>query len=594
MNDGQNCGEHANCGRNQRLTFKKVSGNDGIINFKVKANIPGAYNFTYETTHQGRAVVNKRNHNFLTNEDLYPVNFEVYPRITSVTPNAGSLGGNTLVTIAGSGFLSDGLGGTVSVTVGDVECAVESMTETQILCRTPAGSEEPPSFMESRLALFTDTPGESSSEFHKMHWSLNEINNAQRCKEVCAADYSCVAFIFQDQDATWNGCWIIDYHGADADSEATFRSEKWHAWANAQSGYIPWANRAVETTCFTGRGETYEGTAATTNRGHACKTGTFCRNPNPAEQKIPYCQQERDDSWVACQVVGCGQEPPKYSGNRGIATALQKKWVPDGGDYGQVSPAHFHNEAKHWIHPAFYLSGGKDHFFYSQDRAADYYMLWTKNYFIAPFAGEFSFFGISDDRMQLYTDFDPASGEYQKDFALWGAIGVDNRQDRSNESGGRRRLLAKGEKVYMETLNSEWGGNDRAIVGVIYHGADESTGVWQNSRAKKHFTQDQYAFDIQRLWFDTDGREERVWITMNVDREALEAGEGIGAGETFDASEGVQFRIEQCGDNNQCFTTEDIDTRNWSGNQVEAEIRVSAGFYAFKIFLLQFTCFCIV
>ena len=197
LNDGQNCGEHANCGRNQRLSFKKISGNDGIINFKVKANIPGAYNFTYETTHQGGAVVNKRQFNYLTNENLYPVNFEVYPQINSIHPNAGSLGGNTLVTISGSGFISDGLGGSVSVMVGDVDCTIEQMTETMIKCRTPAGTEEPPSFVEQRKALFVDTPEMSSAEYQRFHFSLDEVSTAARCLDICAEDYSCVAYIFQ-------------------------------------------------------------------------------------------------------------------------------------------------------------------------------------------------------------------------------------------------------------------------------------------------------------------------------------------------------------------------------------------------------------
>lgn len=197
LNDGQNCGDHPNCGRNQRLAFKKVSGNDGLINFKVKANIPGAYNFTYETTHQGRAVVNKRHLNYLTNTDLYPANFEVYPEIRSVHPHVGSLDGDTVVTITGSGFLSDGLGGTVSVMVGDVECAVEHMTETMIKCRTPAGTEEPLSFVEQRKALFVDTPEMSTSEYQKIHFGLDEVRTGARCLEICATDYSCVGYIFQ-------------------------------------------------------------------------------------------------------------------------------------------------------------------------------------------------------------------------------------------------------------------------------------------------------------------------------------------------------------------------------------------------------------
>ena len=181
------------------------------------------------------------------------------------------------------------------------------------------------------------------------------------------------------------------------------------------------------------------------------------------------------------------------------------------------------------------MNAGKDHFFYSQSTAGDSYMLQTKNYFISPFDGLYSFNVVADDRAQLKTDFNSEDGSYKADARLHWAMGVDDRQGRSNESGGKRRNLVKGEKVYIEALSSEWGGNDRLEVGVIYHGKDAS-GTWLDKREKKHFPQDQYAYDIQRLWFDNDGREERTWMTLRVDHAAGEAGEGIGEGETFDKS----------------------------------------------------------
>ena len=369
---------------------------------------------------------------------------------------------------------------------------------------------------------------------------------------------------------------MIDYMGLDADSEEAWRSEKWHVWAQSEAGYIPWSNRPAESACYTGRGETYVGNAAVTKRGYACKTGTFCRNPDPLDQQIPYCQQERDNSWVACQVVGCGQQPPKYSGNRGVSVAMTKKWAPDYSDYGRVSPAYFSDPGRNWVHPAFYMSGGKDHFFYGQDTAVDSNMLNMKNYFIAPLDGLYSFNVIADDRIALKTDFNADDGSYVHDAETHYHMSIDSRQERSNESGGKRRSLVKGEKVYLEALATEWTGNDRALVGVVYHGLDENTGVWQDTREKKHFPQDQYAYDIQRLWFDTDGRHESTWITMRVDREDLEAGNGIDtdAGETFDRTQGVQFKIEQCGDNNQCFTTEELDSRSFDGSGLEQNIKV--------------------
>ena len=53
LNDGKDCGSHPNCGQNLRLNYELKSGNDGVMHIFPKANIPGAYNFTYETHHQG-------------------------------------------------------------------------------------------------------------------------------------------------------------------------------------------------------------------------------------------------------------------------------------------------------------------------------------------------------------------------------------------------------------------------------------------------------------------------------------------------------------------------------------------------------------
>ena len=83
LNDGQNCGSHPNCGLNQRLQLKLVSGNDGVIQFIPKSSIPGGYNFTYTTTHNGDAAVDKRLFNYLNNKELYPNTFDIYPRLES-------------------------------------------------------------------------------------------------------------------------------------------------------------------------------------------------------------------------------------------------------------------------------------------------------------------------------------------------------------------------------------------------------------------------------------------------------------------------------------------------------------------------------
>ena len=82
----------------------------------------------------------------MNSEDLYTNNYEVYPQINSVEPHMGSVAGGTKLTIKGSGFVEDGIGGVVTVQIGEDDCEVESMTETQIICRSLGGAEESPNF----------------------------------------------------------------------------------------------------------------------------------------------------------------------------------------------------------------------------------------------------------------------------------------------------------------------------------------------------------------------------------------------------------------------------------------------------------------
>ena len=167
-----------------------------------KANIPGAYNFTYETHHQGAAVVNKRLFNYLTNENLYPANFEVYPQIDSVYPHGGSLNGGTLLTIYGSGFIADGLGGTVTVTIGETNCEIQSMTESMITCKTIAQPETEKSWIQQRIESFINTDGYSNDDgdHRRYTWGPNKIKSVQECIELCAQDPVCRAYAYHQNE----------------------------------------------------------------------------------------------------------------------------------------------------------------------------------------------------------------------------------------------------------------------------------------------------------------------------------------------------------------------------------------------------------
>lgn len=83
------------------------------------------------------------------------------------------------------------------------------------------------------------------------------------------------------------------------------------AWKSARDTL-----RQIETNCYSGRGEFYQGTLSTTKDGKPCVNGTFCRNPNPADHTIPYCQDE-EGAWADCQIYRCDEKWGKYAGNRG-------------------------------------------------------------------------------------------------------------------------------------------------------------------------------------------------------------------------------------------------------------------------------------
>ncbi len=59
--------------------------------------------------------------------------YEAAPTVTSVSPSAGPVAGNTAITVTGTGFLAGAL-----VTMGGGSCTVTSITGTQIFCTTPA------------------------------------------------------------------------------------------------------------------------------------------------------------------------------------------------------------------------------------------------------------------------------------------------------------------------------------------------------------------------------------------------------------------------------------------------------------------------
>lgn len=269
LNDGQGCGNRGDCGINTRLNLKLISGNDGVIQFLPKASIPGAYNFTFNTLHNGNAVVNKRLNNYLTNEQLYPANFEIFPYISNVWPTSGSVYGGTLITIDGSGFVNDDLGGEVFVEIGGTPCILQEMTETKIICRTQATTMVENEVFGKNRIYFTvvENLDYKGLDISADGWKIERADSPEACYTMCRYSASCVLYWFSSGQ-----CFHFDY----------YNSVIWETSSNGSiGGYIENRDRNNETECMTGRGQFYIGRVAVTASGRKCMANTFCRNLSP-------------------------------------------------------------------------------------------------------------------------------------------------------------------------------------------------------------------------------------------------------------------------------------------------------------------------
>ena len=241
------------------------------------------------------------------------------------------------------------------------------------------------------------------------------------------------------------------------------------------------------------------------------------------------------------------------------------------------TPGRFPDKKQKFVHPVFHVSGSKKGMFFGMSDSKEYYMTRVTNYFIAPYDGFFSFSANVDDQAEVrILSKNSMNGQYDNDIMVHGAMSFGDYTGRSTESGSAVYELKKGEKLYMESFATEFPGHDWFSVGVIYHGKSLEESVWQSNRAKIHFPQDNYVYDMQRLHFDQTDRTERVWITLKTNLDALDEDKLAKKGETWDAKQGHQFRLKQCGDGNRCYETFDLDTTNddtWSSSKIAKHIK---------------------
>ena len=108
--------------------------------------------------------------------------------------------------------IADGLGGTV--TIGETDCEIQSMTESMITCKTIAKEETEKSWIQQRIESFVNTDGTSNDDgdHRRYNWGLDKIKSAQECLELCAQDPVCRAYAYH-KNKPKSGCVLFDYHG---------------------------------------------------------------------------------------------------------------------------------------------------------------------------------------------------------------------------------------------------------------------------------------------------------------------------------------------------------------------------------------------
>ena len=174
------------------------------------------------------------------------------------------------------------------MTIGDIACKIESINESEIKCRTPAGAEEQKTYAETKL--LTPFHKKVTNKFIRNKYSTEEVGTFEECQNRCLVDATCEAFFFEEGISEIAGCSIVDFVGNEKTGDAQIKwmttdcDEKtetedtecsggnWVEHPSALGGYVEVENNvADQSKCYTSRGQLYSGTLATTKSGNACK-----------------------------------------------------------------------------------------------------------------------------------------------------------------------------------------------------------------------------------------------------------------------------------------------------------------------------------
>ena len=217
-------------------------------------------------------------------------------------------------------------------------------------------------------------------------------------------------------------------------------------------------------------------------------------------------------------------------------------------DLKQMEMTSFGDPSGDWVNDNFKISFSKpDHEFLNNVQPE--HTLRVDNFFIAPYDGLFSFVLAADEFAVLKTGSEILAQ-------------VDKPCDHSDQvlCAGNRALsrefdLKKGETVHMTTFQSNSEGPGFVQVGVQYRTEAKS---WVDLQKRENTERDSYIYNRQRISVKSELKKESFLILFKHDQSDVTYGK-FANGNIFDINKLPAFRLQLCGDDDRCFTTEDIN-----------------------------------
>ena len=540
--------------------------------------------FEIQSKNQGDSMPHPRLYNHFANDDLTPFNFEVYPQVRSVHPRVGSIDGGTKVTITGTGFTTtfSSPDRQTKVEIGGVECFIEKLTSTEIICQTQMTPELKEKVQEldqirvDREDRFTnieenkDCPGADLDQEH--------VPTLEECIRRCARMHSCRAVAFVPFQA--NKC----YYKSSCNNRKDYTGIT-IAWMDSDALSADKLTRKTKT-CIYGNGQNYEGDVSVTRYGDKCSSP--CRNPDGA-WSVPKCPvaetgvNEAGDM-VDCAIARCEKAfGNHFTGSRGLLLDFRKRGSED---YIAIS------EQYTGLHVSDSTFAQKGNSVWLTGRANyDGYSTRERFIFIAPQDGAYRFLVTVDDWQRLFW-MKPDGTYEQLTYGKAWTQAIDNYEYRSWEQHSRTFNLKEGDEIPLMVVAEEGHGGDYLAVGVQYLGTGPDGA--DGTRFDERRSEDRYK--------ELDDRYIREYAGWNFKSSSVRQKQRIFFANDFDGilwtdqTEGdfpserkmnPVFRLQYCNELGDCRQTENLVVAAWekaNNAEREADVDEKVGFKLFPIF----------